>query len=46
MTAVVTTIVGAALGANLVLLVLDVVQDSAGSEAAESPQPILTAAGA
>ena len=46
LTAVVTTIVGAAVGANIALLVLDVVQDSAAPEPAETAQPVLTAAGA
>ena len=42
--AVITTIVGAAVGANLTLLALDIVRDRAVAELAESPQPALTTA--
>jgi pimeloyl-ACP methyl ester carboxylesterase len=42
--AVVTTIVGAAVGANLTLLVLDIRRDRSAREPAAAPQPILTAA--
>ena len=44
MAAVVTTIVGAAVTANLALLVLDIVQDSSAAEPAEAAQPVLTTA--
>ena len=43
--AVITTILGAAVGANLVLIVLDVVRDPAAAQVSEPAQPALTAAG-
>ena len=42
--AVITTIVGAAVGANLTLLVLDIGRDRSVAELAEAPQPALTTA--
>jgi hypothetical protein len=42
--AVITTIVGAAIGANLALLVLDVVGDRSAEELADAPQLALVTA--
>lgn len=42
--AVITTIVGAAVGANLTLLLLDIVRDRSVAELAEPSQPALTTA--
>ena len=42
--AVITTIVGAAVGANLTLLLLDIAQDRSVAELAKPPQPALTTA--
>ncbi len=45
LTAVVTTIVGAAAGANLILIVFDIVRDRPAAELTEgAPQPVLTVA--